>query len=550
MGWLRLPLLTVFAGIWVFSAIGPVPAQSTALDREIRLRVERLMETGVLWIKAAPVAASHLISEFYVERQFRAAWSLEQNSAALLRGIAQSEAHGLDPEDFHLNNLRALMADAARREDNAPARADLDILMTDALLRLTYMHQFGKVDPVALDDQWNFERPLLHRSPVSVLNEALDGEGVAALIDGVKLANPWQVNLATSLARYRAIASRGGWSSIASGSVLKAGMSDPRVPSLRARLAATGDWQGGDAHLAVYDGKLERAVRRFQKRHGLDVDGMVGARSFQALNVPVEDRIGQILASLERGRWILRSLKQDFVIVNIAAFKTYLVRGGKVIWRARSIVGRDFRKTPVFRDEIRYMEFNPTWTVPPGILANDIVPRMQKDPSYLSRNDFSLIDRNGRRVNPAAVDWSKAAKRGLPYSVVQAPGPKNALGLVKFMFPNPHLVYLHDTPSRGLFGRSERVFSSGCVRVENPFDFAALLLDGQPAWSREKIDRVVASGKTTTVHLKAPLPVLLLYWTAWVDTDGLTNFRRDIYDRDSWVLDALDDAFDPATLAR
>jgi len=548
MGWLRLPLLTAFAAIWIISTIGFAQAQSTALDREIRLRVERLMESGGLWIKQAPVAAGNLISEFYVQRQFRAAWLLEQNGKALLQNIAQSEAHGLDPKDFHLNELRELIAQTARQEHNAPARADLDILMTDALIRLTYMHQFGKVDPVALDDHWNFERVLLRRPPITALNEALNGTNVAALIDSVELDHPWQVNLTTSLARYRAIASRGGWASIASGPALKPGASDPRVPRLRARLAATGDWQGGDVDSTLYDETLERAVRRLQKRHGLDVDGVVGPGSLRALNVPVEKRIGQILASLERGRWILRGLKQDFVIVNIAAFKTYLVRSGKVVWRARSIVGRDFRKTPVFRDEIRYMEFNPTWTVPPGILTNDIIPKMQSDPTYLSRNDFSLIDRNGRRADAAAVDWARAAKRGLPYSVVQAPGPKNALGLVKFMFPNPHLVYLHDTPSRGLFSRSERTFSSGCVRVENPFDFAALLLDNKPAWSREKIDQVVASGKTTTVHLKAPLPVLLLYWTAWVDEDGLTNFRHDIYGRDGRVLDALDDMFVPAAL--
>jgi len=541
----RFLLVATSWAIWTIVQAGCAYAQTEAVVDEIRQRVERQMESGSLWIRNSPVAAAQVIAEFYTERQFRAAWQSERNVTVLLDEIEQSEEHGFDPEDFHRSALVTLAKEAAHPGSSAAVRADLDILLTDAVARLGYQHYFGKVDPVALDDVWNFERPLLHGDPVELLGQALEGDGIGMLIQKLKLSAPWYTRLTAALARYRAIAGQGGWQALPSGPTLRPGMSDPSVPLLRARLAATGDWEGEDRESKLYDPDLEQAVRRFQKRHGLDVDGVIGPRSLDALNVPVEERISQIIVNLERGRWVLRGLGQNFVIVNIAAFKTYLVRDGQVVWETRSIVGRDYRKTPVFRDEIRYIEFNPTWTVPPGILANDIIPAARRDPSYLSRNGFFLTDRRGSRVAPGSVDWSSARGHGFPYNVVQSPGPQNALGLVKFMFPNRYLVYLHDTPSRGLFARSERAFSSGCVRIENPFDFAEMLLKDTAGWSRQRIDKVVASGKTTVVHLSTTLPVLLLYWTAWADFDGTVNFRRDVYGRDGRLLDALRDEFIP-----
>ena len=547
---MRLARLTAIIAMSATLGIGPALSQTDALDREIRSRVEHLVGSGELWIDNSPIAATQVIPDFYAERQFRPAWSSEQNVAALLNAIEESEYHGFDPNDFHQSHLVALLGEIRGAEKSAAVRADLEILLTDALLRLAYMNYFGKVDPVDLDNNWNFDRPLLQGNPTKILNETLNGEQIFELIDGLGISHPFYSNLISALTRYRIIARQGGWPAVPPGPALKPGMSDDRIPILRARLAVTGDWKGTNGQSPTYDLALEEAVRGFQRRHGLDEDGVIGPGSLEALNVPVAARIAQIRVNLERARWVLQNLEKDFVIVNIAGFQTYLVRNGKVVWKARSIVGRDYRQTPVFRDKIRYMEFNPTWTVPPGILEKDVIPSAHKDPSYISNNDFSLIDRNGNRIDPNSIDWSSAKARGFPYSVVQSPGPQNALGLVKFMFPNSHLVYLHDTPSRGLFARSERTFSSGCVRVEDPFDFAALLLEDKPGWTREEINQVVASGETTTVHLANPLPVLLLYWTAWAHWDGLVNFRRDIYARDGRVLDALDDTFTPTPLKR
>jgi murein L,D-transpeptidase YcbB/YkuD len=206
-------------------------------------------------------------------------------------------------------------------------------------------------------------------------------------------------------------------------------------------------------------------------------------------------------------------------------------------------VGKTYRKTPVFRDRIRYIEFNPTWTIPPGILRKDILPKVKRDPQYLQNKNMVVLNQQGKQIDIATIDWSQYPGKGFPYLIRQQPGPNNALGRVKFIFPNKHLVYLHDTPSKSGFKRAERAFSSGCIRVQNPFHFAELLLADKPGWDRAKIDAVVESRKTTRVNLSKPLTVMLLYWTAAVDNERRVVFKQDIYDRDGAVLVGLDGKF-------
>jgi murein L,D-transpeptidase YcbB/YkuD len=288
-----------------------------------------------------------------------------------------------------------------------------------------------------------------------------------------------------------------------------------------------------------FDAALEQALARFQKRHFLDADGVVGEETTAALNVPVDARIEQLRVNLERARWVLHDLPSDYVLVDIAGFELTLVRSGDVVWRTRVQVGRPYRKTPVFKDEIRYLDFNPTWTIPPGILRRDTLPAVQRDPSYLPERNIRVIDAKGAEIDPHTLDWSRYSGRSLPYRLVQDPGPNNALGRVKFMFPNPHLVFLHDTPSRSLFDRSERAFSSGCIRVERPFELAELLLDDQAKWNASAIRRVVDSRKTRTVFLPERVTVILLYWTVNFWEDGSAGFKRDLYGRDAAVLAGL-----------
>ena len=231
----------------------------------------------------------------------------------------------------------------------------------------------------------------------------------------------------------------------------------------------------------------------------------------------------------------MRDLDEEFVLVNIAGARTYMILSDGSVWTTRSITGSQYRKTPVFRDDIKYMEFNPTWTVPNSILRKDKLARIRKDSGYLSRNSYSVRDKNGSEISASAVNWSSSNPA---VTLVQRPGPNNALGLVKFMFPNAHSVYLHDTNDHNLFDRNERNLSSGCVRLEQPFEFASLLMEGAPGSSAEKMQSILKSGKTTRVDLPEPMPVLLTYWTAWVE-EGEVHFREDIYERDGPILAAL-----------
>ena len=268
-----------------------------------------------------------------------------------------------------------------------------------------------------------------------------------------------------------------------------------------------------------------------------------GPATLAELNVSVEQRIRQLRVILDRGGVLLHDLPSEFVVVNIAAQEVYFARDRKVIWSSRAQVGKQYRQTPEYRSDINYLVFNPTWTVPPGIIRHDILPAAKRDPASITRKGLKVLDSSGREIAPSAVDWQRFTSGNIPYTLRQDPGPTNALGRVKFMFPNPYAVYLHDTPSRSLFDIDTRTTSSGCVRVEKPFELAELLLDDPRQWSRAQIDQAVASERLQNVTLAKRVPVLLIYWTAWVDRDGVLNFRSDVYGRDAKWSKALDEPF-------
>jgi murein L,D-transpeptidase YcbB/YkuD len=308
------------------------------------------------------------------------------------------------------------------------------------------------------------------------------------------------------------------------------------VPALRARLAATGDLDPAAAPDAgVFGAALEAAVKRFQARHGLAVDGIVGRKTYRALNVPVAARIRQIAVNMERWRWLPADLGERSVRVNIAGFTVDVIRHGETVLSMRAVVGTPYRKTPVFTGRMTYIDVNPTWTVPPTILKTDILPELRADPGYLAEHDMTLYagwQADSPVVDPETIDWSTVSADAFPYRIVQAPGPTNPLGRVKFMFPNRHHVYLHDTPKRGLFEKNVRTFSSGCIRVERPVALAAELLDGVPGWSRARIADLMAAGTRKRVRLPDPWPVHVTYTTVWRAADGTIQFRNDIYGRD------------------
>jgi murein L,D-transpeptidase YcbB/YkuD len=520
-------------------------AHAQPVDELLRSRVEQLRDGGELEAAGVPIAAKTLIPKLYEAREFMPAWHSVAQIDSLLEVVEGSFLEGLNPADYHVEQVRAARR-AFEHVDTLPAgeRADFDLMLTDSVIRLGYHLRFGKVDPVALDSDWNFSRKLVDQDPVETIQAAIDAPSMREFAERVIPRNSLYLRLKQALADYRAIAAKGGWGAIAPGPALKAGMNDPRVPALRARLAATGDFAASVPPAGVeaptFDAPLAAALERFQARHGLAADGVLGPATVSALNVPVEARIAQIRANLERGRWVLGDLKSDFIVVNIAGFELYEMRGGEIVERMRVQVGQPYRKTPVFKAKLTYLVFNPTWTVPPTVFIHDILPELKRNPDYLATRNIDLFDDDGALVDPHTVDWR--SRRSFPYRLVQRPGPTNALGRVKFMYPNEHFVYLHDTPSRNLFERDNRAFSSGCIRVEHPLDLAATLLG--PKWDRARVEAAISSGRTETVFLDKPITLMLLYWTTEVDANGRVSFWPDVYSRDAAVIRELDAPFE------
>jgi murein L,D-transpeptidase YcbB/YkuD len=537
----------LFLAVIFVAAVGarPVVAQTAPSDAEaLRERIEQLREEPNAQLDGVALAGKRLVAELYERHDFAPLWTASAARDDLLRAIRDSHSDGLDPEDYLLTPLERARAKAEAPGAALDAQLDYDILQTEALVRLLYHLIFGKVDPRSFDPNWNFARTLHHGDSADFVQKLIDSGEVYARIEAEKPSQDAYRKLKVELARMRELEARGGWHALASGPTLKLGVTDPRVTALRARLVNGGDLDPAEAGGgATFDPALAAAVARFQARHGLDPDGAVGAGTLAALNVSCAARVEQLRVNLERARWLLHDLEPSFVVVNVAGFRLDYWRDGKIAWETRAQVGKPARATPIFRSELTYLVLNPTWTVPPSIFSNDILPQQKRDHSTLTRKGLEVVDNSGRVVPASSIDWANATPRNFRYMLRQPAGPDNALGRVKFMFPNSHSVYLHDTPSKSLFEREDRTFSSGCIRVENPLDLAALLLEGQKGWDRAALDAAVAEGKTRTITLAKRVPVLLLYWTAWVDRDGALQFRRDVYGRDAKVAAGLAEKF-------
>ncbi|WP_185681038.1 L,D-transpeptidase family protein [Parvibaculum sedimenti] len=338
-----------------------------------------------------------------------------------------------------------------------------------------------------------------------------------------------------AIAAYKEIARRGGWGRIPDGERLEQGIRDARVALIRKRLIATGDMAAGSGDPLLFDRGLAEGVRRFQARHGLPLDGTAGHATIAAMNVPVAARIRQLEVNLKRLNEVAPKVGQRYVFVNIAGQEVEAVENGRIALRKRVIVGKEDRQTPEYSSRINSVTLNPYWNVPQSIAVKDLLPKIKADPRFLERMGIRVLKwSNGaeREVSSASVDWSSPAVTSR-YRLRQDPSRLNSLGTVKVNFPNPYSVYLHDTPVKSLFSRGARNFSSGCVRVEGVRDLAAWLLAGTGSWNRARIDATIAGGEHMDAALAAPVPIYMLYLTAWVDSDGTVNFRNDVYRRDT-----------------
>jgi murein L,D-transpeptidase YcbB/YkuD len=514
------------------------------LRASIQTRVEAIGAGETISVGDTALASRILLPAFYAQRNYAPAWVNPESVDQLLAAIASVEHDGLNPADYHLDIITQYREHLRTAPVFDPVQtAEFDLLLTDSLVRLGYHLSFGKVDPEALDSNWNMVRYIDNLEELLLLGNAIDSGHVAQLVEKLRPQSARYELLRAALSKYRTYQLLGGWQPVPPGKTLKAGMTGERVLALRARLIASGDLSTQDMYLPTFDDAVTAGVKRFQQRHGLYADGRAGPRTLREMNIPVEARIDQIRANLERARWVLHDLPDTYIMVDIAGFNARFYRDDKLIWESRAQVGRPARESPVFRSKLKYLDINPTWTVPPTILDEDVLPEVRANPGYLAVRDMDVLDYKGNPVDPNTIDWDAYTGKNFPYLIRQQPGPKNALGRIKFMFPNRHSVYLHDTPSKSLFDKPERAFSSGCVRIERPYELAELLLADNGNWDHDRIMDSINSYRTRTVNLSEPVTIIMLYWTVAVNEDGSIHFSRDIYNRDMPIISGLNEGF-------
>jgi L,D-transpeptidase YcbB len=516
----------------------PAPGQTPAPALQPNAAAEALarhLSQGTGTVSERDAELLVVLAKFYGERQMAPLWldadGPSTRAEALAGVLRNADQDGLDPADYHASIITGLLSAATPDE-----RAELELRLSLGLLEITSDLASGRLEPQQVNPEL-FIHPR-ETDPAEVIRAAAGAPDITAFVASFEPKQPEYLRLKAALADYRTLAAAGGWPTIADGPTLKPGMVDPRVAQLRARLDVPA--QGGDSTL--FDPALAAAVEQFQARHGLEQDGVVGQNTLAALNVPVDERIRQILLNLERRRWMADDPGARYVFVNLADFELKVVEEPRTVFDTRVVVGAPYHRTPVFSGEMTYLEINPYWNVPPSIARNELLPKIRQDPGYLAANNFELLSDwsdSARVLDPHSIDWRAVTPERFTYKLRQGPGPGNALGHIKFMFPNRFNIYLHDTPARGLFARDVRDFSHGCIRVQNPETFGAFVLDRQPGWSQDAIKAAIATGQRRIVTLDQPLPVHIAYLTAWVNKDGSVNFRRDVYGRDAILAAAL-----------
>jgi L,D-transpeptidase YcbB len=469
--------------------------------------------------------SSHAAS-FYEARGHEAAWvggkQLLDRGRALHAAIGRAGEDGLEPERYRHDVAAALLAAVEvtdrdqRLSDSAAVRhlAEIDLLLTEGFSRYARDLVTGTLDPADAGLDWRIATEVPHDQ--AVLHQALDGRDPLEIVAHLRPSIPYYERMRGALAQYRGAAAAGGWPRVPDGETLKEGERSAAVAALRQRFTRGADRReaelaaAGASDETLFDGALVEAVQHFQTRHSIEADGAVGAATLRELNHTVEERIAEMKLNLDRWRWLPNHLGERFVLVNVAGFELEVVEDGRAVQNMNVVVGQLDRQTPIFADSIQHVVVNPYWNVPDGIYRQDVLPALERDPYYLVKNNMERVD--GR--------------------IRQKPGPTNALGRYKFIFPNEFDVYLHDTPQGHLFSRASRDFSSGCIRLERPDEFARLLLDKQTDRGSGQLDALLTNWNERWIKLDRPLPVYILYFTAWVEEDGTVRFHHDVYGRD------------------
>jgi murein L,D-transpeptidase YcbB/YkuD len=528
----------------LFSYNPNLKAQSD-LAMSIRNHLLVIEEYDGLFPKGEDVSFYRELIEFYDQRYHRSIWfdgdQFKKDPEVLIAEIKDSYGEGLNPADYHLGFIENSVKDPDLfTADSLEKRALLEILLTNAYLSLASDYLNGKIDPEIIVEDYNHQDDNLEAQ--KLLKLLVEEERLAQILETQLPTSSNYTQLRDKLYLYRDSGKIKEWPQINTDETLALEAEGRAVAQLVENLSAR-------AYLNLksldnrdyFNQRVKRSVVRFQLDNGLNADGIVGSKTRKALNISLEQRIKQIIVNMERWRWLPENLGSRYIYVNIADYNLKLYENNQLKMEMKTIVGQEQRSTPVFSDEIDYLVLNPYWYVPKSIAVKDKLPLIKEDYKYLQENNYSLFQYTGnnnlKEIDPAEVDWSEIDKDSFNYLLRQNPGDENALGRVKFMFPNRFSIYLHDTPSKYLFSETERGFSSGCIRIEKPVDLAEYLLKDQEKWDRQAIEAEMKKDKEKTVYLNNPIKIYLQYNTVWVDSLGNLNFREDIYGRDQKIIE-------------
>lgn len=528
--------------LFLFVSISASVTAGGDLSKSIRQFIGNKTIDSPYTIQEEYLYSGDLLNHFYLGRVFAPAWfsnnTLLQNGYDLLNYLRKVDEHGLEPLDYHLMLIEKL-AEQARSfvPMSDEEMMHLDILLTDAFIILGSHLYYGKVDPSKEGANWKMERKKAERRIDQILERTLSDNNIALALDSLAPTYRSYWKMHAELAFFLDL-SKQLWPEILIAETIHAGDSGIVMPMLRQRLI-TLRYPLTNSISHIYDEEFVNQIKLLQADWGLNADGVIGGGTMVALNSNPLILANQLKANMERFRWLPLQLTEKYIIVNIANQRLDFIDKADTLLSMRAIVGTNYRKTPVFGSKMTYLVFSPTWTVPSTILKEDVIPELLKGSSYLKNKDMKLLRFNGSEIAYADINWSKISVDNFPYMVQQNPGSKNSLGRVKFMFPNSYDVYIHDTPSKGVFAKDDRAVSSGCIRAAAPFDLAVLLLSDMPEWTPEKIRKAMQQKKEQQVNLKTPVDVVVIYLTAWTDGNGRIQFRKDIYNRDELLLRAL-----------
>jgi murein L,D-transpeptidase YcbB/YkuD len=489
---------------------------------------------------AAAVNSDPILSkeakQFYAQRDFEPIWVGSKNkkrAKALIAAVTSAATHGLPKSQYRITELQSALAG---RHGNR--RAAAETFATKIFLKYAHDLSSGILQPRKVDKEIAVKVP--RRSELALL-DAISRSSPSGFFKALVPKHPEYSRLLKEKERLERLIGRGGFGDPIRSATLKLGTSSKNITKIRARLSSMGYGRLG-AH-SNYDEVLLPVVKQFQKDHGLKPDGVIGPGTMKALNASVEQRLKQVIVNLERERWINRSRGKRHIIVNLANFSLNVYDNDNVTFTSKVVIGKIGKeRTPEFHDQMTHMVVNPTWHVPSSITSKEYLPIMKTDPEFLISRGMRMYDDSGVVVNPEDVDFAEYDEKTFPYSIKQRPSKSNALGLVKFMFPNRYNIYLHDTPSKNLFNREVRAFSHGCVRVQKPFEFAYKLLANQTSDPKSVFHSLLNTGDEHYVDLQNPVPIYLNYRTVFFDENGRMNYRNDIYGRDKNIFNALSKA--------